>query len=894
MEDLLATIEAQCNAVQRTAAGAERAVDRLRHGLGIVSDRSQRIKRDVDEWEEALKRVEAASEELEEAATAYTMPRFVDSVVRGEAKDVPTMVKALIHLVNAKEYLETKPENTVGERLAKRVDALLQKGLKATESHVTTTVMKSMRSQTLLASSAPLALGSGAGRNRSGAAGRFAAALGQTTGGGGGSGTAGVGSTTRMFRDDWRRVLGSLFMLIEQHAMLFSRIQAARDVVELIGDRILKHLESLVTIDYRRRHEGFDSDNSAAAIHHNSGPTSILSVPKLGHRRGGMLAAVRYLMASSSKRAIMERTDTFELPIARGGATISTYRQGDHPLPGFSKDIRELVREGNEVITLVVLKAFPTSEDDHRYLRQLAVDHGEDIRNDAFLLPSELVLRIVDAVFERAKRAIAHVARAPEIGIHDAIFVSLDIVSDLWQWRRVARASPGDHSVLIEEVDRNVDSVVEAARELLDDLQCAKGMLDRAELLKSTASDEYAQERGMRPSSSYLQLIGVHSKEIGSAISDLIEDEPEDDVDDDEEEGGDTFSDPGGAGRRRGSSTKDVLPRAIRTRWLPSLDGAVHPSTTSLIRFLKHLLGGFEAILCLTMAGSCEEADALMRKQKGPGADKAGSWAEPAEEFVDHCLSGHLVDLEAIADAAGATLNADVDDDDGNTKSRRKRSDAGDDGDAEKTDSPFAPFNRPLFLANNLFFVLRSLREDSPFASTPRNRDACEVAIGLYEERLDTALDDYSALWQSALPNPADDPELEAAEANTSDVLTKEQRAAVKKWYAGASRAIDQLSHTSRGQVVAQAPLRAMLSNAAATVVTDAFRDFENNVVRGRRWSDRPEKYLASTPEEIVGQVRALFGVVASDAGGRSRAASPASAAFRSASAPATVRHEEL
>jgi hypothetical protein len=785
MEALLEAVEAQCTAIQRTATGSERVVDRLRHGLSVVSDRATRIKRDVDEWEMALRNVRETIVELDEAAGCYQTPRYVDLVVRGESRDPQTVVKALVHLVQSQEYLESKPSNPVGERLLKKVQVNLQRAVKTVEASVHTCVFQAMRPSTLPAGAAPSAAAQ---------ANAVARLRGNRDG-------VPDGPPSRIFKDDWRRRLGQQYTIVEQLAMRFQRLDAARDVAKVVGGRILAHFDELLTLDYKRKYEGQDAETGVAATR---------------DAKGGVVAAMKFLFSNDSSNARLDDPGR--------NATFSTYRQGDHPFPSFSRDLRELSGEGCRVLNVVVLKAFPTSEDDHRYHRQLSLPEGEALRTDAFEIPSTLILRLCDAVFERGTAAMAHAARSPEVGIHDAIFMALDIVAELWQWRRVAKEAPGETEALIGVVDEKVDETISSASELLGDLQTAKGILDASELVRTLERDEEYGSTKLSPC--LLQLIGVHSRELGDAAAAGYSSE---------EDQGENYSDPGTPRRR----AKPVLSRSIRTRWLPSIDGSVHPSTTSLVRFLKHLLGGYQAVLCIVSSGNCAEADTLIAKQRSAkmGQGNGSSWSQPAEEYFDQCVSGHLADIDALADAAAVALNGEG-----------------------SEESPFAPFSRPLFVANNVHFVVRSLRDDAPFSSTSRNRKACEACIAAYEDRLLIALENYGALWAASLPSSSDDPDLTSAADSQLGELTKSQRVAIKKWFEKASKAIELMCHVTRSHVVAQSVLRTGLSDAAADAISTAFTQFDETVVKGRRWTNREERHLSAPIPEIIASVRSVFG----------------------------------
>ncbi|KAG5467091.1 hypothetical protein LSCM1_01272 [Leishmania martiniquensis] len=170
------------------------------------------------------------------------------------------------------------------------------------------------------------------------------------------------------------------------------------------------------------------------------------------------------------------------------------YQRGDHGLLRISESARALLTEVCACLERYVLA--PLEED------YSVAD-----------IPCELATIVFEVIYKRAIKSIqldtSFLAnptkvfvdsRGQGIGLfstpryfRDYIFISLDLMEELWQWKALSKWIPGESRDFIDYVDDSVDDFIYRARELLDGYVGAKGALKK-ELLKMYAHNMHRTE----------------------------------------------------------------------------------------------------------------------------------------------------------------------------------------------------------------------------------------------------------------------------------------------------------------------------------------------------------------------------------------------------------------
>jgi hypothetical protein len=706
----------------------------------------------------------------------------------------------------------------------------------------------------------------------------------------------------------------------------FRRLNAGRDVAAALHERINRYVASRfahLDDDFKRVEGGGTAAASIMAGGRGSGGGGS------GGGGGGISAAIAFLrgqsrtdrqnelLAAASMGSARVASGTFS-PLASG----IRYRRGQHPILRVGPVVREMCREASDAVDALVLQAF--RDDDAaahaqaqtRAQRQQLKEQGpafswrgdaavEELYDDARFLPAEIVLSVTDLLFDRCAESLRAAAQSPVVSIHDCVFIGLDLLNEMWQWRFVARRAAGDTAGLSASVDEQVDLLIGSVTRLLNDYQYAKGMLGADELVEVVADPD------VKVTEEFLMLIGVHSRR-----------------DDDDDGDGDESDDGDDEARRRRSR----LPKALRCSWLPRHDCAVHHATAGIVQFFKQLLSGdFEALLFLTLYGSTSQADASFAKQKaarkrraqreaaddgrpggaligrsaaaptpsarlahsddqqrvGGGSD-AGSDAGhgdeevdvedeafiAAEQFFESCMDGHLMDLEAISDAGVTILcqsaesmeaaEAEAEKSRKKKGGRRRRADDDSDegGGAGAAARPVGhyDFNKALFMINNMQYVVAALTTEQPFTASLRNENIATTIADKYGDRLEAAVDFYTDHWVALLPPIDADRAIAAIAASRAEELSKGERQACKMWFQQLCGAVDRECDRQGVRHVVDAQLRQTLARGVAAAVAAHVRAMDQRVVRLRRWSDRPEKYRTMTAPELTDRITAAFG----------------------------------
>ena len=186
--------------------------------------------------------------------------------------------------------------------------------------------------------------------------------------------------------------------------------------------------------------------------------------------------------------------------------------------------------------------------------------------------------------------------------VRDAIFIGLDLVEELWQWRNhVAPSLRGTHDtfdLLVEDELRDYCSLV---LDLLNHYRGAKGQVDEGMLLEDDALRAAGKAAGV--------TVGLEGFTVDSVAG-----------------GG------GGGGRRS---------------WFPSPDCSTHESTINLIYLLRTLFVDYFGSLKLVLSDgdvAASDPDAAL---------------EFVKDFVEDCVEGHISDIGTIGDAAAMLQRRD-------------------------------------------------------------------------------------------------------------------------------------------------------------------------------------------------------------------------------------------
>jgi len=190
--------------------------------------------------------------------------------------------------------------------------------------------------------------------------------------------------------------------------------------------------------------------------------------------------------------------------------------------------------------------------------------------------------------------------------IRDAIFIGLDLLEELWQWRNhVAQNLRGTHEVFDLLVDDELRDYCSLVLDLLNHYRNSKGQLDEEQLLEDDALRAAGKIHGITEG-----LLEGFSTDSGAAGSS------------------------GGGGRRS---------------WFPSPDCSTHESSINMIYLLRTLFVDYFGSLKLVLSdGDVDASD--------PEAA-----LEYVKSFVEDCVEGHIHDIGTIGDAAAMLQQRDQD-----------------------------------------------------------------------------------------------------------------------------------------------------------------------------------------------------------------------------------------
>ncbi|CCW64407.1 unnamed protein product [Phytomonas sp. EM1] len=233
-----------------------------------------------------------------------------------------------------------------------------------------------------------------------------------------------------------------------------------------------------------------------------------LIVQRLGENfgRNGVVQNDVYTMLQSKVRSFIEARLTKASREEGGSLTMSGnhanmphmlkhYQRKDHPLLKISQMARESVQEVSDCINTFIIKPLDESYMVVEMPSQLAsvpfdvvMDHAMDA-----ISFDKTVFRNPTKMFVDSRGQGIELYRGKRY-FRDIIFIGLDLIEEIWQWKGLAAALPGEHDTFIDYVNIDVKRYLGALRELLEGYATCKGSLEKEQLkeyAKSASSLEW-------------------------------------------------------------------------------------------------------------------------------------------------------------------------------------------------------------------------------------------------------------------------------------------------------------------------------------------------------------------------------------------------------------------
>lgn len=299
-----------------------------------------------------------------------------------------------------------------------------------------------------------------------------------------------------------------------------------------------------------------------------------------------------------------------------------------------------------------------------------------------------------------------------------------------------------------------------------------------------------------------------------------------------------------------------------RTEWFPSVDCAVHESTTNVLYFHKMLLTSYYGALRIVLYGSVI----------GANADVESS--QEVEDYITRGVMGTVDDLQVVAEAA-SELQAEV---------MGKRNHHAKPGSLQLLTSDVHLSNE-IFLINNLCFLADTYKREPCFsarlttaAAVPSSDAAAEKSSGggrrappppppdppltqmfdMLDSERTRYVDAFGVSWQACFPSITDSSDLMSIDPHSTAPLRKSQREAVKSWHRRVNASLTQKIHDCKAEAVMDSASRAQLIDVSVTAMHDEFA-LMGKLLNGRTWSTQPLKYMPLSPQEWEQQIRQAF-----------------------------------
>jgi hypothetical protein len=323
----------------------------------------------------------------------------------------------------------------------------------------------------------------------------------------------------------------------------------------------------------------------------------------------------------------------------------------------------------------------------------------------------------------------------------------------------------------------------------------------------------------------------------------------------------------------KGEVQKDELEKSVgewSTDWFPAFDCSVHESTTNVLYLLRVLYGQY--------FGSFK----LLLQHGDADADEQESLSV-VENYTARCIEATVKDLETVAEVALAIQIKESGDDSspGSPPSMFKR---------KRT--KMSRCSPPIFLINNLTFLLDHLRKDPAFQARTMNdpnydpaevheagsetgpvendsaKGRCSVPqvplvaniIDQLSASIEWRMDEYRSAWETLFPSINDDPVLASVADMKYDEtpLSKTQRYAVKLWYGETDRALKRKIAEGCAHVVLDTPIRSQLISMATEVVREKLEEMLD-LLGGKDWSTRPGKWMQRSVADWTSEIEKMF-----------------------------------
>lgn len=298
-----------------------------------------------------------------------------------------------------------------------------------------------------------------------------------------------------------------------------------------------------------------------------------------------------------------------------------------------------------------------------------------------------------------------------------------------------------------------------------------------------------------------------------------------------------------------------------RTEWFPSVDGAVHESTTNVLYYHKTLLASFYGSLRIVLYGSVIGANADLES------------SQEVEDYLTRGVMGTVDDLQVLAEAA-AELQQEA---------MAKRSHHTKQGSLNLLTSDVR-LSVDIFMINNLCFLEDNYRREECFAKrlaaaappAPPTRSAggghgrkgaaappppdppLTQLFDMINMERERHIDAFGASWQECFPSFSDHSDLASIESGSNAELRKSQRMALKHWHRRVNDALLRKIQDCKAGAVMDTKSRTQLIDVSVAAVRDEFDRMEA-VLNGRTWSTQPQKWMPYSPPEWEEQIQQAF-----------------------------------
>ena len=829
------------------------------HRLKSIADKAKQIKEAVSSLERGLHHIAATKEELSIAAQAYVTPPVMDAVLKRGVSDTDSLCRALEHISDAQAYLERAPTNPVGERLERKVTEQAKQVVRLVEGVIVDRVQLAIDLFAVLTATTTAAAGAASS----------AAQPPMTTGAVTSLQSLGTGRALVVRPNS----LQGIPELIRCLWVTFRRLDSARQLLRKLFDRIdvVLQEESLSTKGGTVRGGGGGAANSSVNGSSVWGGTTPGSAMLGESRDGGGVTDVgadgtaAFDDASSNGASFSASTSRKRLlALGRGGQSIARrrYIRGSHVLIHVSRRARALVLDAAQVFRDAAIVP----------LEERGIDRDEEGR-------SQLSPLLPGFVLDLAKKIFKQFYRAQELfGWSEAVvLLGLDFFDEAWQWTFTVQRLPGTTTELQKAVQDEATSMRRHANDVLSLYRDNKGTLNPLTLIRLvgfqnmniTAVREGRKDDAAAAARSPASDAGDNvNDEACAELEAALSANPILDADDDRRAATRDDDDmvPKSVQMLLGLNDQQVqdiddpvkdLPLEVRLSWLPTPDGGPHESTTELVGSLKALVRDYQGALAFTLyvpsrkrrtTGAVDSAAAS--PSDSTTAEDDANAMKSAAEYLESVIIGHMSDLRSVAMAASVVFTGLEP-----AQWRRRYH--------RPHDTQLANnFGQTLFLINNVHYVRQRLAMEPAFQDEHR-----QAVVGAVTASLGAMLDEltatYERLWSACwLPPVLGDAEgagtWESISEDDDRPLSKAERLKIKNWFAVFSDAVANRTQLEGRRLVADVAMRQLLSGKVRDVVKQRWSEAERRL-HGRRWSDRPERWLAMPYDAMILAATRMF-----------------------------------